>query len=71
MRTVSFQLQPLTCPSCIAKIERTMAQRPGVSQASVLFNASKVKVTFDEGQVSADQLGKVLGDLGYPVVSRA
>ncbi|MGE5589518.1 MAG: heavy-metal-associated domain-containing protein [Bacillota bacterium] len=70
MRTVSFQLQPLTCPSCIAKIERTMAKRPGVSQANVLFNASKVKITFDEAQVSADQLSKVLDDLGYPVLAR-
>ncbi|MCP9303089.1 heavy-metal-associated domain-containing protein, partial [Leuconostoc mesenteroides] len=35
----------------------------------VLFNASKVKVDFDENQVNLNTIEKAIEDLGYPVIS--
>ncbi|QKY70757.1 heavy-metal-associated domain-containing protein [Lentibacillus sp. CBA3610] len=69
MKTVKFQLEPLTCPSCIKKIEGKLGKMDGVENAKVLFNSSKVKSTYDEEKVTSDELKDTIEKLGYPVVS--
>lgn len=69
MSKAEFQLEPLTCPSCIKKIETTLAKTAGVESARVLFNSSKVKTEFDENQTGADELKSIITRLGYPVLS--
>ncbi|MFC6254130.1 cation transporter [Secundilactobacillus hailunensis] len=62
-----LQLDGLTCPSCMTKIESVLAHQTGVEKVQVLFNASKAKVDFDEDQVTAEELGQVVERLGYEV----
>lgn len=69
MKTAKFQLEPLTCPSCIKKIEGKLSKMDGVENAKVLFNSSKVKSTYDESKVTSDELKETIEKLGYPVVS--
>jgi copper chaperone CopZ len=69
MRTARLTTEPFTCPSCIKKIEGALERTPGVTDATVLFNSNKVKVTFDEETVSAGALAEVVSGLGYPVLS--
>lgn len=69
MTTVKFQLEPLTCPSCIKKIEGKLGKMDGVEEVKVLFNSSKVKATYNEEKVAPDELKKVIENLGYPVVA--
>jgi copper chaperone len=69
MSKVVFQLEPLTCPSCIKKIETTLNKTTGVESAKVLFNSSKVKTEFDDAQIEASQLEKTIKKLGYLVLS--
>jgi copper chaperone len=69
MSKVVFQLEPLTCPSCIKKIETTLNKTAGVETAKVLFNSSKVKTEFDESKIEAGQLEETIEKLGYPVLS--
>lgn len=69
LKTVKFQLETLTCPSCIAKIEGVLHKEPGVEKAKVLFNASKVKVKYDEDNVSPKRLGELIEKVGYQVCS--
>lgn len=69
MKTAQFQLQPLTCPSCIKKIEGKLSKTTGVKEAKVLFNSSKVKIQFDETITKAEQLEETITKLGYPVLS--
>lgn len=69
MKTELFQLETLSCPSCIRKIESVLRKVDGVEQVLVLFNASKVKVTFDPGKTDADSLSERIERLGYPVLS--
>jgi len=64
-----MQLDTLTCPSCMAKIQKALANQTGVNSVKVLFNASKVKIQFDETQTTADQLATVVTGLGYTVQS--
>ena len=69
MSKAVFQLEPLTCPSCIKKIETTSNKTTGVESAKVLFNSSKVKTKFDNAQIEASQLEETIKKLGYPVLS--
>lgn len=69
MKTIRFQLETLTCPSCIARIEGVLKKETGVEQAKVFFNSSRVKVDYDSEKVTTDQLAKVIEDVGFPVLS--
>ncbi|WP_046721523.1 heavy-metal-associated domain-containing protein [Heyndrickxia coagulans] len=67
MKKAVMQLETLTCPSCMKKIEGALDKVEGVENVKVLFNASKAKVNFDEGKVSADELKEIVEKTGYQV----
>ncbi|WP_147533495.1 heavy-metal-associated domain-containing protein [Bacillus marasmi] len=69
MTKAVFQLEPLTCPSCIKKIETALNKMVGVEIAKVMFNSSKVKTEFDGNQVTASLLEETIERLGYQVLS--
>jgi copper chaperone CopZ len=69
MNTAQFQLEPLSRPSCIIKIEKTLEKTCRVEEARVLFNSNNVKVEYDEMQVSEEVLQEMIEKLGYPVVA--
>lgn len=68
MKTKRFQLETLTCPSCITRIEGVLNKEPGVEKAKVLFNSSSVKVDYDAEKVSSDRLAEVIEKVGFPVL---
>lgn len=69
MRKTILQLETVTCPSCIKRIEGTLRKIKGVDKVEVKFNASKVEVNHDEQSVSIDELSHVITKLGYKVLS--
>ncbi len=69
MKTIKFQLETLTCPTCIAKIEGALNKESGVEEAKVLFNSSKVKVKYNSEEVSSKQLEELIEKVGFPVLS--
>ena len=70
MKKAVFGLEPLSCPTCIKKIENTVGKMDGVKEVKVLFNSNKVRAQFDEDIVQAEQIHEVITKLGYPVVSQ-
>ena len=66
-KKVILQLDALTCPSCLTKIETAVKAEPGVGEVKVLFNAGKVKAEIDDTQTNADKLNDVVTKLGYEV----
>lgn len=69
MSNAVFQLEPFTCPSCIKKIENTLAKTNGVDSVKVLFSSSKVKTQFDDAQIEVSELTERIKKLGYAVLS--
>lgn len=69
MQKATIQLETLTCPSCLQKIENGVGKLNGVDKESlkVMFNASRVKVDFDGDLVSIGDIEKSIQDLGYEV----
>lgn len=68
MLNKSYQLETLVCPSCAMKIEGAVKRVKGVKEVQVLFNASKVKVGFDESQGEAAEIRKTIEGLGFEVL---
>lgn len=64
----TIQMEELVCPMCAQKIETALQKVDGISSVSVLYNASKAKVEFDENKTSVDELVKVITGLGYVVI---
>lgn len=70
MKTIVFQLEDLTCPSCIKKIESVLTKNEAVESARVLFNSSKVKVVVKNEETSAGKLAGLIEKVGYTVRSQ-
>lgn len=70
MQKATIQLETLTCPSCMKKIENGVKSLDGVSKESlkVLFNSSKLRVEFDDEKVSIKDIEHVIDKLGYEVL---
>lgn len=69
MKKANIQLESLTCPSCLQKIDGAVKSVDGVDSESVkvLFNASKVKLAFDDSRTSIQDIEKAISTLGYEV----
>ncbi|WP_182200584.1 heavy-metal-associated domain-containing protein [Paraliobacillus salinarum] len=70
MQKATIQLETLSCPSCLQKIENAVKGLEGVEKDSVkvMFNSSKVKTTFDSQVISIEDVEKSIKKLGYPVI---
>jgi copper chaperone CopZ len=64
-----FQLDNLHCPSCVARIERTVGGLPGVRAAKLAFAAGRLTVEYDEASTSSQAIAGAAGRLGYPARS--
>jgi len=70
MQKTTIQLEALTCPSCLQKIEGGVKALEGVDKGSVkvLFNAGKVKLNFDSKKISIESIENAIDKLGYTVI---
>ncbi len=65
----TYQLETITCPSCVMKIEGMLKKTTGIIKSEVLYNTSRVKVTFDENVISSEIIKEKITSLGYVVKS--
>ncbi len=55
----------LTCPSCVAKIEKALASLPGVTGVRVHFETARIDVDHDAARASVENLLKTVRSVGY------
>ena len=65
----TYQLETISCPSCIKKIEGMLKTLDGVESSAILFNSSRVKVNFNESTISSALIKAKIHQLGYNVSS--
>ncbi|MGO2695778.1 heavy-metal-associated domain-containing protein [Bavariicoccus seileri] len=70
MSKAVITLEPLACPSCLKKIESAVRELNGIDPNNVkgVFNASKIRVDFDENMLTVEDVEKAIENLGYPVI---
>ena len=64
MKTL-LRSQELSCPSCVAKIEKALLSLNGVQKAEVFFNTGRIEVEHDPQVSSSDDLLKAIRNAGY------
>jgi len=57
----------INCASCVAKIERTLSSKEGISSVSVNLATSKAFVNFNSNKISLNEIEKIIIDLGYSI----
>lgn len=67
MEKAMMKLGGLTCPSCLEKIQKSVESVDGTDNIKVLFNAGKVKFTFDPQLASVNQIQQRIEKMGYTV----
>lgn len=67
---LSFNVEGMTCASCVARVEKVLKKVPGVIDASVNLATEKAQVTAGAG-VSADALIAAIRKAGYEATTAA
>lgn len=63
-RITTLRSDALTCPSCVAKIERGVARMDGVRTVRVAFASGRIDIDHDD-RVAPTALLEALARLGY------
>ncbi len=66
--TTSFQIEGMTCASCVGRVERALSTVPGVASASVNLATETAQVRYDD-TIDTAVLTKTLSDAGYPATT--
>ncbi len=65
MKKTILRSQELSCPSCVAKIEKALGAVDGVTLAKVHFNTGRIEVEHDAERAPVDELVKAVRAAGY------
>jgi len=65
MKTKTLAIEGMTCAACSAAVERAVRKLPGVTEANVNLTAENLHLSYDESQVSLDNVVQAVDDAGY------
>ena len=68
MKLEELTVTGMTCASCSARVERVVGKLDGVSSASVNLATEKLRLEYDEGKTTVDQVRKAVENAGYGLV---
>jgi len=63
--TVELAVEGMHCGSCVALIEETLAEHPGVDAARVDLEAGRAFVTYDPTALDVATIAELVTDAGY------
>ncbi|MGA2191463.1 MAG: mercury resistance system periplasmic binding protein MerP [Steroidobacteraceae bacterium] len=70
-RTVTLQVQNMTCETCPIVVRKALQRVPGVTSANVDFALKTATVTFDPDQVKPGALTQATTNAGLPSTLKA
>lgn len=68
MRKEIFRIEGMHCAACSAAVERVTRKLPGVSESSVNLMTEKLTITFDEQQVTIDDIVQKVEKAGFHAI---
>lgn len=70
MKKLVIQLETLTCPSCLQKINAAVKKLDGINKdkVEVLFNTSRVRLEFNDEEIKVADIEESIEKVGYKVV---
>ena len=70
LNTTSFQIEGMTCASCVGRVEKVLSAVEGVTKASVNLATETAQIVHDDS-VGAATLSETLSQAGYPAIVEA
>ena len=67
---VVFSVEGMTCESCAAGIQATLARRAGVEGIEVSYGEKTARVAYDPSEITEQQLVSAFQELGYTVAHK-
>ncbi|MHA6253234.1 copper chaperone CopZ [Oceanobacillus sp. CAU 1775] len=67
MQTKTLDVRGMTCGHCKMSVEGALEGLDGVSTVEVDLKSGHVKVTYDEGKVTLENVKEAVEDQGYDV----
>ena len=67
-KTLDLPITGMNCASCANRIERTLQEMAGISEATVSFPSEKAHVIFDQESLNQDAIVSAIHGLGFVVV---
>lgn len=67
LESVNMHVNGMACNACAGRLERVLAEMPGVSQASVKFETKQARVSYDAGKVRPEQITERIRKAGFEV----
>lgn len=61
-----YQIEKLTCGSCVANIEKALDNVKGVQSIDVNLTSNRGRVIFDPERISGEAIGQAISQAGYP-----
>jgi len=65
MAKVAIQIQGMTCNHCVMRVQKALAELPGVRKAAVTLQPGQATVEYDEGAVTPGQMAAAVARAGY------
>ena len=66
LKTVSFDVPGMTCPTCPYTVKKTLQKIDGVTEAESSFETMSATATFDPAKTNIDEMLEALKNQGYP-----
>jgi len=71
VKSVTFKIQGMHCDGCANTIKALVEREPGVTSATVSFDAGEARILYDPATTNKDRLVAMVERPGYRVTSRA
>lgn len=68
MKNMTINVQGMSCGHCVKSIESGVGELAGVHEVNVKLDDAQVEVSFDESQISLEQIKETIEDRGYVVM---
>ncbi len=69
MKNIVIELDGLVCPMCSSNIENGLKKQKGIQSVNISYNNSKAKISFNEEEITIDEIKDIIEDLGYDVLN--
>jgi Cu+-exporting ATPase len=63
---VTLRIGQMSCASCVGRVDRALAQVPGVLEVAVNLASETAKIIYLDGAVTPSALAQTASDAGYP-----
>ena len=65
-----YQIEKMTCGSCVGSIEKALADLDGVGSVEVNLTSNRGRVTYDPGEVDSQLIAEAVTGAGFPASLR-